>query len=168
MFPQVRRSRASGRWFRRRVRIGTGGYQSLSRLWRLLCPDCGWTAFAFLSHKLLRWLVPFFLLAMAVSNVLLLEHPFYQAMFAAQAAAFSVSLVGAYVPGRGLPVKMLRAMAMFTSMNLALLVGFWRWLTMKQTGTWQRTDRNSSRAERERLGKAPEIIGDMELEAVRK
>ena len=51
-----------GSEFRRRVRIGTGAYQSVPLLWRLLNPRYGWTAFAFLSHKILRWLVPFFCL----------------------------------------------------------------------------------------------------------
>ncbi len=30
---------------------------------------------------------------------------------------------------------------LFTGMNAALLVGFWRWLTREQKGTWQRTNR---------------------------
>ena len=59
--------------FRRRVRIGTGAYQSLAILWKLVSPRYGWTAMAFLSHKLLRWLVPFFLLAALASNLLLVR-----------------------------------------------------------------------------------------------
>jgi hypothetical protein len=30
---------------------------------------------------------------------------------------------------------------MFSSMNAALFVGFFRWLLSRQTGTWQRTAR---------------------------
>ena len=130
-----------GSEFRRRVRIGAGAYQSLPLLWRLLNPRHGWTAFAFFSHKLLRWLVPFLLLGMLVSSLFLLDRRFYQAALAAQAAAVAFSLAGAYLPGRGLPSKLLRVSTMFSGMNLALLVGFFRWLTTPQDGTWQRTTR---------------------------
>jgi hypothetical protein len=30
---------------------------------------------------------------------------------------------------------------MFTSMNMALLVGFWNWISGHQRGVWQRTAR---------------------------
>ena len=95
--------------FHRRVRIGTGAYQSLAILWRLLNPRHGWTAFAFLSHKLLRWLVPFFLLGALVSNLLLLGYPLYRGMLAAQIVGYAGSAVGSFLPGRGLPSKLVRA-----------------------------------------------------------
>jgi cellulose synthase/poly-beta-1,6-N-acetylglucosamine synthase-like glycosyltransferase len=131
-----------GSEFRRRVRIGTGAFQSVPLLWRLLSPRHGWTAFAFLSHKILRWLVPFFLLGMLSGNVLLLNRPFFQAMFAAQLGIYVISLAGAHLHGRSLPCKLARALSMFVGMNLALLVGFCRWLGSPQTGMWQRTSRD--------------------------
>ena len=48
--------------FRRRARIGAGGFQSLAVLWPLLDPRNGWIALTFFSHKVLRWLCPFFLI----------------------------------------------------------------------------------------------------------
>jgi hypothetical protein len=30
---------------------------------------------------------------------------------------------------------------MFAVMNVALLIGFWRFVTQKQSGTWKRTSR---------------------------
>jgi cellulose synthase/poly-beta-1,6-N-acetylglucosamine synthase-like glycosyltransferase len=135
-----------GTEFRRRARIGTGAYQSLPWLWRLLHPRHGWTAFSFFSHKLLRWLVPFLLLGMLVANLFLLGHRLYQFTLAAQVAALAVSLAGLYLPGRGPAIRLVRAMSMFTAMNLALLVGFWRWLSTPQTGTWQRTARDGNAA----------------------
>ncbi len=49
--------------FSRRSRIGAGGFQSIIRLRGLLNPGQGWTAFTFFSHKVLRWLCPFLLIA---------------------------------------------------------------------------------------------------------
>ena len=45
--------------FKRRTRIGAGGWQSIGMLWKLLLPRHGWVALAFFSHKVLRWLCPF-------------------------------------------------------------------------------------------------------------
>src|SRR5687767_11138310 len=56
--------------FRRRSRIGAGGFQAIVMLWRLLHPRHGWVALTFLSHKILRWLCPFFLIGMLVTSAL--------------------------------------------------------------------------------------------------
>ena len=130
-----------GSEFRRRARIGTGGYQSLALLWPLLNPKHGWTAFAFFSHKVLRWVAPFLLIAAFTANLLLIAYPFYRWLFVAQIGFYGASFLGSYAKGRGLPFKLLRLAAMFTSMNAALFVGFFRWLVLPQSGTWQRTAR---------------------------
>ena len=130
-----------GSEFGRRSRIGAGGFQSIVLLWRLLDPRQGWTAFSFFSHKVLRWHCPFFLIAALAANGLLLNVPAYRWLLAAQVAFYAVSLVGAFLPGTGLAAKLVRLTTLFTSMNLALLVGFWRWLSGRQRGAWQRTAR---------------------------
>lgn len=130
-----------GSEFRRRSRIGAGGFQSIALLWRLLSPRQGWIAFTFFSHKVLRWLCPFFLIVAFVTNCLLIRQPLYQATLGLQSLFYLVSLAGAFIPGSGLALRMVRLTTMFSSMNLALLVGFWRWLTGRQRGIWQRTAR---------------------------
>ncbi len=136
-----------GSEFRRRARIGTGAYQCVPLLWRLLNPRYGWTAFAFLSHKILRWLVPFFLIALVVSNVLLLDRTLFCCAMAVQIGLYGAALLGAWLPGRNLPCRIVRVLTMFVGMNLALLVGFWRWLTSPQTGAWRRTARDAESGE---------------------
>jgi cellulose synthase/poly-beta-1,6-N-acetylglucosamine synthase-like glycosyltransferase len=133
-----------GNEFHRRVRIGTGAYQSVPILWRLLSPQYGWTAFAFFSHKIMRWMVPFCLLGMLVANVLLLDQPLFQAILALQVGVYAISLAGGHLRGRGAAIKVARALAMFVGMNMALLVGFWRWVSSPQTGAWHRTSRDGS------------------------
>jgi cellulose synthase/poly-beta-1,6-N-acetylglucosamine synthase-like glycosyltransferase len=130
-----------GSEFGRRSRIGAGGFQSIVLLWRLLDPRQGWTAFSFFSHKVLRWHCPFFLIVALAANLLLLNVPAYRGLLAAQVAFYGVSLAGAFLPGAGLAAKLVRLTTMFTSMNLALLVGFWRWISGRQRGVWQRTAR---------------------------
>ena len=127
--------------FQRRARIGAGGFQSIAILWRLLDPRRGWVAFTFLSHKVLRWLCPFFLIGLLASNALLRDHPFYGLVLWAQIVFYGVSLLAFFAPeGMRLP-KPIRLMTMFTSMNAALLVGFVRWLRNRQNAAWKRTTR---------------------------
>lgn len=127
--------------FRRRARIGAGGFQALVRLWPLLLPTQGWIALTFFSHKFLRWLCPFFLILVLVANAMLLDQPLYRALFAAQIAFYVLALLGNWLPGRNPAVRLVRLTTMFTSMNLALLAGFWRWISGRQGGIWQRTAR---------------------------
>jgi cellulose synthase/poly-beta-1,6-N-acetylglucosamine synthase-like glycosyltransferase len=127
--------------FRRRSRIGAGGFQSLFLLWRLLVPTRGWISFTFWSHKVLRWLCPFFLVAALVANALLLADAGYQVLFALQLAFYALSAAGAFWPGQSRVARAVRLCTMFTSMNLALLAGCWRWLRGIRGGTWHRTAR---------------------------
>lgn len=127
--------------FRRRARIGAGGFQCLQRLWPLALPSAGWTALAFISHKLIRWFAPLLLLVALLANALLLAQPAYRWLLALQLAFYGLAALGHVVPGRGRLPRVLRLATLFASMNAALAVGFWRWLAGTQGGTWQRTAR---------------------------
>lgn len=125
--------------FGRRSRIGAGGFQSLVTLRRLFDPRRGWIAFTFFSHKLLRWLCPFFLLTLLASNFFLLEMELFRLVLALQLAFYAVANLFQRVPSQSRLLKPLLLPAMFTSMNLALLVGFGRWALGLQKPTWNRT-----------------------------
>ena len=108
-------------------------------LWKLLNPLRGWIAFTFFSHKILRWLCPFFLLAMLVCNAALLSQPLYRICMYGQLGFYAISLLGGVTPAAVRAPKLLRVGAMFVGMNAALFVGFWRWLFGTQKGAWRRT-----------------------------
>ena len=130
-----------GAEFHRRARIGAGGFQSIGMLWRLLDPRRGWVAFAFWSHKVLRWICPFFLTGLLASNAILAGRPFYQVCLLGQFAFYLLAGLAALIPLRLGVLKPLRLATMFVGMNAALLVGFWRWIRGRQKGTWKRTAR---------------------------
>jgi hypothetical protein len=109
-------------------------------------------SFTFLSHKVLRWYCPFFLLGLLLTNLLLSDEPFYRLLLAAQLGFYATSGVAACLPGQPKPLKVLRLTTLFTTMNGALLVGFGRWLCRTQRVTWKRTDRL---AEAYRSARAP-------------
>ena len=66
--------------FRRKVRMVAGGFQALVEFRHLLNPlRYPLVAWQLLSHKLLRWLVPFPLAVALGANLVLASHPFYMA-----------------------------------------------------------------------------------------
>lgn len=127
--------------FRRRVRIGTGDFQSLETLWPLLSPWQGWTAFCFFSHKLLRWLCPLFLVTAIVSSLLLSSNPLYAVAAIIQLAFYAIAALGLRVSGPGLPSRVIRLHTMFCAMNLALAAGCVRHCIGRSQGIWSRTER---------------------------
>lgn len=130
--------------FHRRARIGAGGFQSLVWLRGLLHPRHGWVAFTFFSHKLLRWLCPALMLSALVANLCLLPDPLYRQMLIAQSLFYAAALVGYWNSTSKLCPRACRLPAMFVSMNLALVVGFWRWGRGIRSGTWKRTERTEA------------------------
>jgi len=128
--------------FHRRTRIGAGGFQSLCWLLPLLAPWHGRVAFAFWSHKVLRWLCPLFMLMALVTNLCLLpQHVGYAVLFAGQLTFYGLAIAGFYLSGGGLSAKLLKLSSLFVSMNAALAVGFCRWAGNNQSGAWKRTIR---------------------------
>lgn len=128
--------------FHRRSRIGAGGFQSIGMLWRLLWPRHGWVAFAFLSHKVIRWVCPFFLIAAIVANAFLLDTDLGQVAAFLQGVGYASALLGNWLPARPKALRVFRLPTMFVSMNAALLVGFFKWLFGGQSGAWKRTERS--------------------------
>ena len=127
--------------FRRRCRIGAGNFQTLARMGPLLLPAQGWTSFTFFSHKVLRWFCPGFLVLALAGNILLAAQPVYQWLLLGQAVFYLVAYLGHRLSkGTGLS-RIARLSTMFVAMNLALAVGFWRWVSGQQRGLWQRTAR---------------------------
>jgi cellulose synthase/poly-beta-1,6-N-acetylglucosamine synthase-like glycosyltransferase len=129
--------------FRRRTRIGAGGFQTIGLLHGLLHPKHGWICLTFWSHKVLRWLCPFFLITAFVANAFLASQLIFLALLLVQIGFYAVSGAAAWLPARPRSLRFLRLGTMFTSMNLALLFGFFRWLRGSQKAAWTRTARSA-------------------------
>ncbi len=129
--------------YTRRVRIGAGGFQALALLLPMLAPSRGFAAFAFFSRKVLRWFAPFLMIVALVSGLLLSGTAFYAWLMAlgifGSGASMFFLLMGGNLPRLLLPGK---AIAYFLLMNAALLHGFFRWLTGRQSTRWKRTPRS--------------------------
>ncbi len=123
--------------FRRKIRIGTGDYRALLECGKLLLPWKGWIAFSFWSHKVLRWLAPFLLLALLLSNACLLDRTGYRELFALQASFYVLAGLGIFVSKQShVLAKILRVPYYFVGSNIALLIGCYKCVTGRQKATW--------------------------------
>lgn len=130
-----------GREFGRRARIAAGNFQSLGLVPGLLSPFRGFPAFAFWSHKVLRWCAPALMLVALAANVALLDEPFYRLTMAAQVGFYGLALLGSLAVGPTFVRRTAGIAYYFVTMNLAIAVGFWRFLRNSQGAAWERTAR---------------------------
>ena len=131
-----------GSEFARRVRIGTGNYQAMMEYSDFLNPKMGFRSFAFLSHKVLRWLVPHCMLLALLSNALLLwTHPVYVVLFACQLSLYSLCLLIHFKLAHWRAPTLIQLIYFMVSMNTALGLGFIQHIKGQSSGTWKRTSR---------------------------
>ena len=136
--------------FKRRVRIGAGNYQTLFGNPRYLNPVHGLLTFAFISHRVFRWLTPLCLVLALACSIAMVAEPVFASFLGAQLAFYSAALIGYVLKKRAGRISSLLSMPLhFCSMNLALLLGFYTYVTGRQAATWNPTPRR--RASRDNL-----------------
>lgn len=85
--------------FSMRVRVVTRGIRGLLSVPALLMPwRFGWVSFQLWSHKILRWLVPFFLLILLGSSLFLWQNPFHRLFLVAQGVFYGITLIALVLP----------------------------------------------------------------------
>ncbi len=99
-----------------------------------------WLAFQLFSHKLLRWLVPLFMVAILGLNFLLLSREFYRWTLVAQLLFYTLAVLGwlfdrqkAHIQSRYLSIPLYYCMV-----NIAALLGLRRTMLGKSMETWSR------------------------------
>lgn len=127
--------------FRRKVRIGVGNVQNMGVFAHLLFRFNA-LSFCFFSHKVIRWMGPFFLVAMLVLNAFLLNNGLlYKILFALQLFSILASVADFYLKKIRLQIIILRFITHFYTMNLALLIGFFKFIIGVKANVWEPTKR---------------------------
>lgn len=128
------------REFSRRVRIGAGNFQAFFWLLDFLIPFRGWPSFCYISHKVTRWFSPFFFIFGYVCCGILFcykpEVEFYRMIFAAGSIVMIFSCLF-----KAIPLAITRHIYYFLVMNIALTMGFFRYLRGIKSAAWSRTER---------------------------
>ena len=134
-----------GEEVKRRIRIGIGNFQALVRHPQYLTRTSAATAFAYVSHKVLRWTAPHLLLLALAASVALAAQTGSTgwALYAAgQALAYAAAWAGWQMSSRGAKLPTLVKLAAFLfALNWAFLVASWRYATGRYAGSWGRTSR---------------------------
>lgn len=126
--------------YKRKVRISTGNFQNLNYFKTLLFYFWKGEAFAFLSHKVLRWFTPFFLILCVISSLLLSLHStLFLILFYLQFFLICLPLINNYV---FIKIKLITFVSHFYLMNFALLKGFFNYTKGVKSNVWQPVKRN--------------------------
>jgi cellulose synthase/poly-beta-1,6-N-acetylglucosamine synthase-like glycosyltransferase len=132
-----------GEEFRRKKRISAGNYQNLSEFGSLLFSRSPGVAFSFLSHKVIRWIVPFLvLITLSISIYLSPQSPIYLLLTLLQLAVIAIPLIDYLLRKIKIHSLPLRFISHFVLMNLALLAGFFKYIGGIKNNVWQPTKRN--------------------------
>ncbi|MGF1578733.1 MAG: glycosyltransferase family 2 protein [Gemmataceae bacterium] len=122
--------------FKRKVRTLTGNYQLVTRLPDILIPGRNPVWFEFVSHKLMRLVMPWALLMMLASCVLI-NLPFYNGILYIQIAFYVIGLLGLWT-GLSKKSKIASAAGSFIVLNVAAWVAFWVWVTGRADRSWRK------------------------------
>jgi glycosyltransferase involved in cell wall biosynthesis len=124
--------------FRRKVRIVNRAWRALMAARSILNPlRYGLFSFEVASHKLLRWLVPLFLVCCFIANAALLQrHWVYPLAFAAQAALYALALLGHLLRRRASLPRVIAVPYYFVMVNLASARGIIEAYLGKTYTTW--------------------------------
>ena len=126
--------------YKRKVRISSGNFQNLFFFKKLLFSLKTPVSYAFWSHKVLRWLTPFFLLLSLLSSAILINwHSTFVTVFFLQLLGFMFPLFDRLFTFRNAGLKFI---SHFYLMNLALLEGFVKFTQGIKTSVWQPIKRN--------------------------
>lgn len=122
--------------FKRRTRIAAGSFRALGELSRI--PLDAVTLWAFFSHKVLRWILPFLMITLLLANALLCSHRFYAIALIGQLLFYLWAALGYAFRNRAHRIRFGLLGYFWLAMNVAFLVGFIRTLSGRQEVTWQR------------------------------
>lgn len=127
--------------FRRKVRISSGNFQNLFAFSNLIFQRKP-VAFCFISHKVVRWIGPFLLLiAFILNGVLATSSTFYWYLFVFQCLIIFIPFLDFFLRKIHIHIIILRFITHFYSMNLALAIGFLKFLKGVNTNVWEPTNR---------------------------
>lgn len=125
--------------YRRKVRISSGNFQNLFFFKHLLF-DFSSICFAFWSHKVLRWLTPFFIFICLFSSVFLIPyHKFFIWIACIQLLFLLFPLFNYFFKFNNVFLKFI---AHFYLMNFALFEGFIKFIKGIKSSIWEPINRN--------------------------
>ncbi|HEX4371961.1 MAG TPA: glycosyltransferase family 2 protein [Puia sp.] len=133
---------------KRKIRICAGAFQAMIILKGLFnffkYPVL---SFQFISHRILRWTIcPICLVTLLISNVLVTINSnelIYQVMLVLQVCFYICALIGWFFANKNIKLKILYVPYYFLFMNVAVYLGFKRFMMKQQTVLWEKASRQA-------------------------
>lgn len=126
--------------FKRKIRISIGNFQNLKRYKKLALPLFSGQAFAFLSHKVLRWFTPFFMILIFFINAYFaFFSQFFLLLLGLQLLCYLIAIGSIVLKPNNFSLKLI---GHFVLMNLALFIGYVKYKKGVKSSVWEPTKRN--------------------------
>ncbi len=124
--------------YQRKIRTVIRGMTGLARHAEVLnFGKFGFFSFQVISHKLMRWLTPWFLLAVFLINALIADNSvFYFLVFLAQLAFYGVAVAAHFLPNLQ-SVSLIKLVYFFVQVNIALLDAGVKFLAGQRMTVWK-------------------------------
>lgn len=137
--------KSSGQEFQRKVRTLLRGMTALFDRSGMLNPlRYGLFSFFLISHKLMRWLVPLFLLLTLLSSVFLLDHVFYLLMFIAQLLFYGLAALASPAASPLHNTIVGKIPLFFVMVNIAIAAAWIRYLRGDRQELWTPSQRSET------------------------
>ncbi|WP_323813273.1 glycosyltransferase family 2 protein [Cellvibrio sp. NN19] len=124
--------------YQRKIRTVIRGMTGLSRHAEVLgFGKFGFFSFQVISHKLMRWLTPWFLLLFFLLNALIASSGvLYSFLFLGQLAFYGLAVVAHFLPGLQ-SISIVKLVYFFVQVNIALLDASIKFLAGQRMTTWK-------------------------------
>jgi cellulose synthase/poly-beta-1,6-N-acetylglucosamine synthase-like glycosyltransferase len=132
---------------KRKIRIATGGWQSIARLKSLLNPfQYPMLSFQYLSHRVLRWTVtPLLMIIALILNCIIVsqyDNNIYRLLLVMQIGFYLAAIFGWLLERKEVKLKIFFIPFYFCLMNYAVMAGMVRYFSRKQqNAAWERARR---------------------------
>jgi cellulose synthase/poly-beta-1,6-N-acetylglucosamine synthase-like glycosyltransferase len=133
--------------FRRKSRSASRGYHTLSFFPKLMGFAGGKNAFMLWSHKLLRWLSPFIMLAivlLAISGSIIFGDLQYQVILYSFAALLIIAAIGWILDTQNIRIPVIRQCTWLLIMNAAYIDGTFKFLMKTDEKMWTQATRHAN------------------------
>ena len=135
---------------KRKIRIASGGFQSIARLgflWNIF--RYGLLSFQYISHRAMRWAVaPFCLPLIFFLNLVLIftkpisqNQPIYWLFMGGQVVFYLMAIVGYNLENQKIRIKLLFVPFYFSFMNYCAIKGYFKYRNGLASGIWEKVKR---------------------------
>lgn len=127
---------------KRKIRFAATNFQTVLFFRDLLFNRNLLVSFAFWSHKIIRWIVPFLFIIVIILNLLLLtSHEVFKYLFILQVCFYLSAFIGYIFSLFKIRITVFSVPYFFVLSNCALFIGYFRFLMGRHSVIWQSTPR---------------------------